>query len=249
MQKTPPTDWTAYAPPRWVQHALTTEDGRRYRLAVTEPQGAAPDEGWPSLTVLDGAAHFAPVAGAAAALARRPEKTGVGPLAVIGVFHEPDDDARDGDARFRDYTDTAPPPGEGAGRPWGGAEAFRRTLEETVLPLVQARLPLAPARRAVFGHSLGGLFVIETLQRRPDLFARGVAVSPSLWWRPDLAAGPGGAVLMLGIGARETGRDMGRRIADWSARAGAAATVAPGADHGAAPLALIPDALRHVCAS
>lgn len=248
MQKTPPAEWTAYAPPRWVRHSLTTGDGRRYRVAVAEPEGTAPEGGWPSLMVLDGAAHFAAVAGAAAALARRPDKTGVEPLAIIGVFHEPDEDARDGDARFRDFTHTAPPPGEGEGRPWGGAEAFRRTLEEAVMPRVHSRLPLAAARRAVFGHSLGGLFVIETLQRRPDLFARGVAISPSLWWRPDLAAAPDGRALMLGCGERETGRDMRRRIADWSARAGAPTIVAPGADHGAAPLALIPDALRHVCA-
>ena len=50
--------------------------------------------------------------------------------------------------------------------------------------------PLNLARATLFGHSLGGLFVLETLRADPTLFARWVAVSPSLWWStpsPDIA--------------------------------------------------------------
>ena len=32
------------------------------------------------------------------------------------------------------------------------------------------------------GHSLGGLFAVETLSRRPDLYQATIALSPSLYW-------------------------------------------------------------------
>jgi predicted alpha/beta superfamily hydrolase len=43
-------------------------------------------------------------------------------------------------------------------------------------------LPVNPGREAVFGHSLGGLFVLYSLFRRPDAFASWLSLSPSIWW-------------------------------------------------------------------
>lgn len=63
----------------------------------------------------------------------------------------------------------------------GGAAAFRRFLEEEVIPFVEARYP-ASRRRAIAGESLAGLFVIDTLLGAPHLFDDYFAISPSLWW-------------------------------------------------------------------
>jgi hypothetical protein len=63
----------------------------------------------------------------------------------------------------------------------GGAARFRRFLEQEVIPFVGQRYRTG-SRRALMGESLAGLFVVDTLLNRPDLFNDYVAISPSLWW-------------------------------------------------------------------
>ena len=63
----------------------------------------------------------------------------------------------------------------------GGAERFRQFLEQEVIPFVEQAHRAGP-RRGLMGESLAGLFVVDTLLSRPDLFHDYVAISPSLWW-------------------------------------------------------------------
>ena len=63
----------------------------------------------------------------------------------------------------------------------GGAGKFRSFVEQEVIPFVEQRFRAGP-RRALMGESLAGLFVIDTLLNRPELFNDYIAVSPSLWW-------------------------------------------------------------------
>ncbi|MBN2344785.1 MAG: tetratricopeptide repeat protein [Candidatus Aminicenantes bacterium] len=63
----------------------------------------------------------------------------------------------------------------------GGAAAFRRFLREEVFPFVEARYRTEPFRLLV-GHSLGGLFAIDTLLGEPELFSAYLAVGPYLVW-------------------------------------------------------------------
>ena len=65
--------------------------------------------------------------------------------------------------RARDYT---PPGDRGAledprGRPAGGAPAYLRKLGQEILPRAETLAPLDPARRWLWGHSYGGLFVLQ----------------------------------------------------------------------------------------
>lgn len=96
-----------------------------------------------------------------------------GPFLVVGVQTR---------QRMSELTPPATDPRHLAAFPQsGGAERFRRFLEEEVIPFVDRRLRTG-ARRALMGESLAGLFVVDTLLRRPRLFHDFVAISPSLWW-------------------------------------------------------------------
>lgn len=69
------------------------------------------------------------------------------------------------------------------GERYGGAEALLTFLIETLVPEIAHRYPDAStSNRALFGHSLGGLFTAYALLSRPDAFAAFFPASPSLWW-------------------------------------------------------------------
>lgn len=233
--------WTPWTPERRQVTTLSGADGRRYDLMIATPAGEAPPDGWPCLVVLDGDRFFEAWAGAAEALSVRRAKTGVGSMVVAGVRYVGDDK----DQRSRDFT-SSPSPEKGPDLPHGEAEAFREFLIDEVIPEIAKATLLDEARLSLFGHSLAGLFVLETLQARPEAFARWISISPSLWWRtPDV--GIGGESLLLGVGEKERARDMADRVSGWAKAGGAKAkfVVAPGADHGSAPFALMPEVLRH----
>ncbi|HET7041732.1 MAG TPA: alpha/beta hydrolase-fold protein [Gemmatimonadales bacterium] len=120
------------------------------------------------------------------------------PMIVVGI-HNTD--------RGRDFTPPArdgwnPPPEVGAS---GGADRFLRFLGDELAPWVERRYRTAPMRVLV-GHSLGGLFALHALVRRPDLFTGYVVMEPSTWWNGgrDLAD----AVAALGTPATRNARVM-----------------------------------------
>ncbi|TQI74883.1 hypothetical protein FHT98_2650 [Bosea sp. AK1] len=187
-------------PQAW-QRDFAARDGSRYRLLISVPEGPAPTRGFPSLVLVDGHALF-PVAATAARLqAQRPEATGVGPAVVIGIGY-PDERPFDAERRQRDLL---PVP--------SGADRFLGAIIDEILPAVARIAPLDPARRALAGHSYGGLFVLHALFTRPALFEAHVAGSPSIWWqdRAILASeeafrrggsGPAGRLLIT-VGSHE----------------------------------------------
>lgn len=85
--------------------------------------------------------------------------------------------------RVRDLT----PSKLGEGHGWlsnqesGKADQFARFLEQELLPHIDSILPTLPYRTLV-GHSYGGLFVINTMLKSPDLFKNFIAIDPSLKW-------------------------------------------------------------------
>lgn len=157
--------------PRAGQHDFEAKDGSRYRLLTSVPAEPAPERGFPSILVVDGHALF-PIAAATADLqSRRPEVTGVGPSVIIGIGY-PGGRVFDPERRQRDLL---PVP--------GGADRFLDMIADEVLPAVERFVPLDPARRALVGHSYGGLFTLHALFTRPGLFEAHVAGSPSIWWQ------------------------------------------------------------------
>jgi predicted alpha/beta superfamily hydrolase len=156
---------------------LTSKDGRGYRIFVSVPDSAPPPGGFPVLYLLDGNATFATAMDAVAMQMRRPHATGVPPGIVVGIGY-PGDAPLAPERRWFDLT----PASDSAGPSEGGAAAFADFIADTVKPLVQSSWPVDPGRQAVFGHSLGGLFVLWSLFARPESFQSHVAASPSIWW-------------------------------------------------------------------
>ncbi|WP_176439219.1 alpha/beta hydrolase [Puniceibacterium sediminis] len=63
----------------------------------------------------------------------------------------------------------------------GGAEAFSTLLTGELRSIAEDGLDIDPARRSVWGHSLGGLFALTQMLTAPQEFAGYVAASPSIW--------------------------------------------------------------------
>ncbi|WP_353474464.1 alpha/beta hydrolase-fold protein [Salipiger sp. H15] len=192
-------------------------DGLAYRLFLARPRGAAPAGGWPSLWMLDGNAAFSRLE--PALLAAHPG------LAVIGIGY-PVEEAFDGAARARDYTPVPlETPEHGRGRDWqfGGQEAFRARLLGPIAAALAERLPLDHARRSLWGHSYGGVFVLATLLSDPGAFRAYMPISPSTGFG-------GGALQAMEAGARRlaTGRaEVLVMLGDREHRSGTPEPVAP----------------------
>lgn len=76
----------------------------------------------------------------------------------------------------------------------GQSDRFRRFIAEDVQPFIEGRFRTA-GETALIGESLGGLFVVETFLKEPQMFDAYVAVSPSLWWDGGRLARQAGAHL------------------------------------------------------
>lgn len=167
-----------------VQFDMTSEaNGRTYRIYVYEPREGPPSEGYPVIYITDGNAFFS----TAAMLADMMEQNAL----IIGIGY-PAAGRGDPDLlRFRDLTWDAPPEDVKADFAayldsdqisYGGAEAYFRFLNEEVEPAVSAIYHVDRSDRAIFGDSLGGLFVLSLLFKYPQTFRTYVAGSPSIWW-------------------------------------------------------------------
>jgi uncharacterized protein len=184
-----PADGAAVVMARARQFDLTSAiNGRKYRVQVSTPVQMEAGKRYPVIYAFDGNAYFGIFADS---LTRQSVLGAVAPAIVVGIGY-PTDNPRDV-FPLRSF-DLAPSPStdpemKGKG---GGADAFLRMVEEEIMPLVESRYPVDPARRTVWGHSLGGLAALHSMLHKPGLFANYALSSPSIWWneREELAAVP-----------------------------------------------------------
>ena len=94
-------------------------------------------------------------------------------MIIVGVDHA-------GVARMDEYTPVRDAKHDGGGR----ADDYGRMLAEELKPMIDARFRTIADREhtAIAGSSLGGLVSLYLLLTRGDLFGRGAAMSPSIWW-------------------------------------------------------------------
>lgn len=205
-----------------TRHAFDSVDGkRRYRVDLAVPQGEPPKHGWPSLYFLDGNAAFTILT--SEDLANSPGLA----LAAVGY----DTDQRfDNLARTFDYTPAVAGQPENPERPEGGSAAFRHLLLQTIRPRIERLGKLDPRKAALWGHSYGALFVLDTLRRNPDAFSFYLAISPSLWWQ-------GGTITALPFASPHQPVRLALMVGDREARQTAAGP--PTADDFAASVARV----------
>lgn len=69
---------------------------------------------------------------------------------------------------------------------YGGASDFYDVIKKDIMSYIEETLfphvPLKKNRKALFGHSYGGLFTLNTLFTQPSDFDTFIAASPSIWW-------------------------------------------------------------------
>jgi predicted alpha/beta superfamily hydrolase len=162
---------------------LASKEGRDYRIQVSLPRGSAPPGGFPVIYVLDGEAWF----GAAVEIARIREHSKLSPAVIVGVGY-PSRKFFDAERRSFDFT----PPGsfdadmESDEIELGGAGQFLTFLNETLKPRVRAKYPVSSEHETLFGHSLGGLFVLYALFEAPESFETFLAASPSMFFSDSI---------------------------------------------------------------
>ncbi len=159
-----------------IQFDLASEiTGRTHRVFVYEPPAAAPATGYPVVVALDGNLTFPLLATMDGAFGLR----GGAAALVVGVGYPTDDPVEIFSLRAGDLT--AP-----------GSRDFYRFLAEELRPAIESAFHVDPDDQTLYGHSVGGLFVLDVLFNHPDAFRAFVASSPSIWWdeRSVLAAEP-----------------------------------------------------------
>lgn len=217
---------------------ISSINGRSYSVMVSLPSKPAPSEGYPVIYVLDGDEYFSSFVSAS----RKPTQ----PDAIIVGIGYPHDErwidaqikrsrsARQRDmsasafdqainiARFYDLTPSGvkEPSVAASGlseADAGGGSSFFRVIEEEIKPRIEQLAPTDRERSALFGHSLGGLFVLDTLFTHPRSFKTFIASSPSIYWadyavlkreaafRSAVAAGEASPRILIAVGGLEEG--------------------------------------------
>lgn len=164
-------------------------DQARYRLLLAWPHEPPPPAGYPIVYLLDADIAFATTVEMIRQRSRRPDATGVPPTVVAGlglVVERPEDKTR----RTFDFTPAGlvlpeGEPAQNVAPVTGGGGRFRAWLTGDVRTIAEDGLRIDASRRTLFGHSLGGFFVLNTLFAQPSAFSTFVAASPSIWWDAD----------------------------------------------------------------
>ncbi|NND45218.1 MAG: alpha/beta hydrolase [Xanthomonadales bacterium] len=162
---------------RYLRHE-SAHLGRDFHIYIRLPEEyiASPDTRFPVLYLLDGGNTY-PMLAAFHHYLRLGEETP--PAIVVGIAYG-SEYYRGGNMRQTDFTAPA------ADRDfWGGAPDFQHVLEFELLPAVERGFRADPARRILFGHSLGGQFVLFNALTRPELFWGHIASNPALHRNPE----------------------------------------------------------------
>lgn len=157
-----------------------------YKIEIYVPDETAPAEGFPVILVLDGTRYARMMHDTLTNQLRNRIKTEVAPAIIVGIGHDEKDIPNQ---RFYDYTAPAAsykfPVRRGKEidpLPAGGAEKLMQYLTEQVLPHVAKQYEVNPEIVSIYGHSLGGLFVLWSYLQHPHTFTKYIALSPSIWW-------------------------------------------------------------------
>jgi len=164
---------------------MSEHTGYSYEICIFKPDGEPPVGGYPVYYILDGSSYFQFARDVVRLQSRNAPKTFVDPAIVVGIGHQEADMRR---RRFEDFTAPAHSYSypdrlqNGNLGPHGGAERFLAFMEQELMPAIEARYPVCPHKRCLYGHSLAGYFAMWVKLTRSELFQAYLAASPSVWW-------------------------------------------------------------------
>lgn len=147
-------------------HSKIVDHQYSYEVALPKGYIAHDNQRYPVLYLLEGNTHLDHTKASAQYL------TGVDAMPKIIIV------SITNKYRLRDFT-----PSRDAGHPaeTGGGKAFQQFLIKELIPTIAKNYSVS-GYRMLAGHSLGGLFVIDTMIEHNDVFDAYFAYSPSLWW-------------------------------------------------------------------
>jgi predicted alpha/beta superfamily hydrolase len=154
-------------------HALTPELlGRTFHIFVDLPENyQESDQDYPTIYLLDGGNTF-PLMAAHHHYLRFGDDA---PAAILVGISYGADTFQEGNLRSTDFT----APSEER-EYWGGAAVFQAVLQNDLIPLIERYYRSDPAKRIIFGQSLGGQFVLFNALTKPELFFGHIASNPAL---------------------------------------------------------------------
>jgi len=146
--------------------------GRPLHIFVDLPENYAESgQSYPTVYLLDGGDTF-PLMAAHHHYLRFGDEAPA--LILVGISYGADT-FREGNYRQTDYT----APWEERSF-WGGAAVFQSVLQDELLPLIESTYRADPSKRVLFGHSLGGQFVLFNALTKPGLFYGHIASNPAV---------------------------------------------------------------------
>ena len=156
-----------------------------YHLFIAKPDCEAPTGGYALLIVLDGNALFEITAQSVRLMTKKPK--GYPPAIVVGIGYPGNQlfDVKRRTYDFTPYADEKNLPNRPLGETWpniGGATEFLNFLEKDILPLLIEKYEINDKEVAIFGHSLGGLFILFSYLQQSKAFTHFIASSSSVWW-------------------------------------------------------------------
>ncbi len=156
----------------------SADGNRHYKVWVAQPNKAPPSAGYPVIYMLDGNAVMDKLS---EPLLQKLSEGNPPLLVVVGYQTTLPFDVK---SRTFDYT---PPDKEhgsvgytfSRGRAGGGSVAFRTLLEQQIAPAAEKGVKINQQQRALWGHSYGGLFVLDSYLSS-SFFSHYYAASPSI---------------------------------------------------------------------
>lgn len=121
---------------------------------------------YPVLYLLDGESHFFSTVGILQQLSQANGNGILPEMIIVGIENT---------NRMRDLVPASDE---------NGSNKFLQFISEELIPYVNLNYKAAPYK-SIFGHSLGGLTVIDILTNSPNTFDSYIAVDPSMWYQNE----------------------------------------------------------------
>ncbi len=169
---------------------ITSSAGRTYQVSIAVPRGYQSSTGsYPVLYSLDANGEF----GIVVETARMLQLGGLIPeLVIVGIGYPVGHFYDAIGPRAFDLTVTEDPalqdiwvsrfPGFPVPERSGGAPRFLHFLTDELIPIIDAEYRVDPGDRALFGHSMGGLFTFYAMLHGQGTYHRFIIASPMFSW-------------------------------------------------------------------